>query len=515
MLCASDEGKLSLAKMYREREHLIKLEHDDPYRYGFEPPCWHDLDSLWTEDCRHILLNGGNRSSKTEYAAKRLIQIMLERPDRRVWALHTTDKSSIQMQQSVVWKYVPPELKKIKKSRITNVGYSQKNGFADGTFIFPNGSQCFFMHYSQGREVIEGGDVDFIWPDELVPYDWIKTLKYRLITRKGKLLLTFTPIQGYSQVVREFVNGCVFDKTLPAPLLPEEKSIPGVPKGEMPYIATSTGGGRIMWFHTSFNPYNPYDELVKVLEGKSTEEIKIRAYGWADKLEGNQFPRFNAHNILPPNKIPVEGTNYMVIDPAGSRNWFMLWLRVDKKGNRFFYREWPGTDVGEWAYPSDKKDGKAGPGQFSESGRGLDAYKSLIRELEDKEEISERYIDPRAGATQAVGREGGTSLIDLMAEGSDPMWLTPAAGIRLEQGISILNDWLSYKVDEPVSSINQPSMFVSSECENLIWSLKEWTGLDGEKGACKDPIDCARYLAVMDPCFEDSLTYAAVGGGSY
>jgi len=205
----------------------------------------------------------------------------------------------------------------------------------------------------------------------------------------------------------------------------------------------------------------------------------------------------------------------MVIDPAGSRNWFMLWLRVDKKGNRYFYRECPGTDVGEWAYPSDKKDGKAGPGQFSESGRGLNAYKSLIRELEDKEEISERYIDPRAGATQAVGREGGTSLIDLMAEGSDPMWLTPAAGIRLEQGISILNDWLSYKVDEPVSSINQPSMFVSSECENLIWSLKEWTGLDGEKGACKDPIDCARYLAVMDPCFEDSLTYAAVGGGSY
>jgi len=42
-------------------------------------------------------------------------------------------------------------------------------------------------------------------------------------------------------------------------------------------------------------------------------------------------------------------------------------------------------------------------------------------------------------------------------------------------------------------------LFISDNCKNLIYCLKEWTGADGEKGATKDPIDCLRYLSVMSP----------------
>jgi hypothetical protein len=45
--------------------------------------------------------------------------------------------------------------------------------------------------------------------------------------------------------------------------------------------------------------------------------------------------------------------------------------------------------------------------------------------------------------------------------------------------------------------------------------LKEWTGQDGQKGASKDPIDCLRYLAVMNPEFENDKTYKSSQPFSY
>jgi hypothetical protein len=95
------------------------------------------------------------------------------------------------------------------------------------------------------------------------------------------------------------------------------------------------------------------------------------------------------------------------------------------------------------------------------------------------------------------------------------MYFTPAAGIKIEEGITIINDALSYDQNQPVSPLNQPKLFVSEDCENLIYSLREWTGADGEKGAAKDPIDCLRYLAVMHPEQEDDKTWKATRGGSY
>ena len=140
---------------------------------------------------------GGNRAGKTEWAAKKVMQILTSKPDARVWCLHTTSQSSIQMQQNVIWKYMPAELKTAKKTKITNISYSQKNGFSDNTFILPNKSQCFFMNYAQDKKVIEGGEVDFIWCDELVPLDWVETLRYRIVTRRGKMGVTFTPVHAF------------------------------------------------------------------------------------------------------------------------------------------------------------------------------------------------------------------------------------------------------------------------------------------------------------------------------
>lgn len=139
----------------------------------------------------------------------------------------------------------------------------------------------------------------------------------------------------------------------------------------------------------------------------------------------------------------------------------------------------------------------------------MEEIKDIIESLENGEEIEERYIDPRAGATQAAGREGGTSIIDLLEEGDNPMYFRQAAGISIANGLTIVNDWLNYDQNEPVTVLNEPNMYVSEECGNIIYSLQEWTNRDGDKGASKDPIDCLRYLAVMEPIFVSDSTFKA------
>jgi len=495
-------GADKTAEILQLREDKIASEKLDPYRHGYEPNHWKIADEL-LKSKQEVLILGGNRAGKTEWAANRAIQTLVNIPNARVWCLHTTNSSSIQMQQDVMYKYLPPELKNARKTKITNVSYSQKNGFSDNTFILPNKSQCFFMNYAQDKKVIEGGEVDLIWCDELVPLDWVETLRYRIVTRRGKLILTFTPIFGYSQVVKEYVAGCSFKKNLPAALLDSDKiHVQGCPAGTMPLVADSMNRNNgVMWFHSQLNDYSPFEQLSKMLEGKNNHEIKIRAYGWAENTSGAQFPRFGETHIIPQERIPSEGTHYMVIDPAGARNWFMLWMLVDKEGNYYIYREWPDISMGEWALPGEKPDGKMGSAQKNGAGMGLDDYKKIIRQMEGNVSVTERYIDPRAGATQAVNHDGGTSLIELLDQGDDGMFFQPAAGVNIEQGVAIINDLLYWNNSEPLSPINQPKLYVSEECKNLIFAMREWTGLDGDKGSCKDPIDCLRYLAVMEPAY--------------
>jgi phage terminase large subunit-like protein len=512
---ANQLGAEATAEILKRREEKIKAEEQDPYRHGFEPECWSDADEILMAG-NELLIMGGNRAGKTEYAAKRVMQLLCTRPESRVWCLHTTSQTSIQMQQAVIWKYMPPEFKNAKKTKVTNIQYSQKNGFTDATFVLPNRSQIFFMNYGQEKKVIEGGEPDLIWCDELVPSDWVETLRYRLATRSGKMIITFTPITGFSPVVKDYVAGCRIKKTLPATLLSTTQNVPSIPFGHMPYTAKcSKGAAGVIWFHSELNLYSPFEQIKLALRGRGPYEVKIRAYGWAESLSGSQFPRFGEPNIIPPDQVPEDGTNYLAVDPAGARNWFMLWMRVDEYGNKFVYREWPDISMGEWAMAGDKHDGKAGPAQRQGSGMGLDEIKTHILTLEDGEEIADRYIDPRAGGTTIIQKEGGTTLIQLLDEGDNPMFFTPSAGLRLEEGVSILNDWFSYDPNQPISGANQPKLYISENCHNLIWCLREWTGLDAEKGASKDPIDALRYLAVMDPLYGGSDSYRAIGGGSY
>ena len=114
----------------------------------------------------------------------------------------------------------------------------------------------------------------------------------------------------------------------------------------------------------------PVEDLVKKMRGRPLGERLARLYGVPQKSAMTVFPKFGDWNVVPHMKLPWlrEGgqgaeypcTRYMVVDGAGARNWFMLWVAVDAAGVWWVYREWPDVaGVGEWILPGPKPMGKS------------------------------------------------------------------------------------------------------------------------------------------------------------
>jgi len=529
-----------LADFWRIREEQIANEKNDPLRYEWEPEAWRRADQILDEH-RELLILGGNRSGKSSFAAKRIMRSMLDKPDGRFWCFQETAANSVEMQQPLLWKYMPPELRHTKKSRITNISYGQKTGFAENSFVLPSGSQVWCRNYSQDVSTIEGGEVDGIWFDELVPLNFLDTARYRLITRKGWLLLTFTPIEGYSAVVKDYLAGAKTLEDREAELLPvygkaDEAGVKPLTGYErLPVLQEPVRRkGRVTYFWTQDNPFSGYPELRTELLKAKKDEILVRAYGVPTKSIGNQFPRFNDKvHVLPDDRIPTAGTHYHVVDPCSGRNWFMIWARFDEIGRCFIIEEWPNQDryipgwgfPGAWAEPDGKRhDGRPGDAQKS-CGFGLVEYKAEIDAVElelgklagrppgEPIPVFERLMDSRYGNAATVAREGATTLIDECAELG--LNFLAAPGDAIHEGVSLINDWLSYDPAKPISATNQPRLYISERCKNTIYALQEWTGRDGKSGSCKDPVDVLRYLVLSGATHHHDTDLSFQPLGSY
>ena len=546
-------GVEELTRYYTLREERIRQAINDPLRYGYELPHWKDADALLAE-AKVLCIFGGNRAGKTEYGCKRATQMLAEKENANVLFLQNNELSSVQLHQRTVWKYLPPEWRALKKAQGGNIRFDPKTGFSDNIFTTPIGGTAIFGNYGQELDKYEGLEFDLIVADENLPLKWFQGLLRGLASRGGSILWLFTPIDGMTPAISEVASGSVTRLSRPVDpelLDPKEVHVSDCPAGEMPYIAVK-GNIRIIYFHSVLNPFGGYHNL-KELYGRADKSVRERRfYGYARKMVRVLFPKFCAHHIVPSETLQqlLSGrkvTRYQVADPAGARNMFMLWCAVDSEKRHFIYREWPDVPRnGEWAVQSEdgrKWDGDPGPAQPSQ-GFGVVDYKRLILTEEGNrygekgwemsgERIFERRIDPRSGAAQSVSeRDGGASLIDRFEEDQEnsrgvvdgpSMVFIPAPGLPEnegingnQEGISGINDLLSYDEGQPITPLlNEPKLFVSSACENLIWALQNYTGHDGSKAACKDPIDCLRYLVTSDLDHFDDQNMGVRGGGYY
>lgn len=524
-----------LRELWVKREEKIRKEKEDPLRFGYEPPHWKDADRL-REETKILCIFGGNRASKTEYCLKRAMGGYLAARDGvNVLFLQNNELSSKQLHQKVAWKYMPNEWRNLRRGQDGNIKYDPKNGFSDNIFTTPIGGTAIFGNYGQDLEKYEGLEFDLIVADENLPIKWYTALLRGLATRGGSLLWAFTPIDGMTPAIAEVAGGAVTRASRPVDpdlLSATERHVDDCPPGEMPYIAEK-GNVRVIYFHSVLNPFGGYENL-KALYGKADKQVRERRfYGFARRMVRVMFPRFCAHHVIPAAKLEAEVlkdgkvTRYHVADPAGARNMFQIWVAVDAEGRHFVHREWPDVErFGEWAVQSEdanRWDGDPGPAQPT-LGYGVVDYKRLILTEEGNrwtaegwemcgEEIAERFMDPRSGAAQSVAeRDGGASLMDRFEEeqvtraglvdGPSLVFL-PAPGLPENEGINGnqegvqgINDLLAFDPEKPIEPMwNEPKLFISDRCGNVIWALQNYTGHDGSKAACKDPIDVLRYMA--------------------
>lgn len=540
-IMATPGGREKLAEVLVAREQAIKQMASDPWRYGYKHPSWLKMAAELRSSIDELLEMGGNRSAKTEFAAWYAVDDLVNNSNREWAFLHSSHDSSIRLQQSRVYRYLPPEWRDLgKQGKLINVSYTAKTGFSDQIFILPNGSRAYFFNYQQDVKILEGYELDGAWPDELVPVDFVEALRYRLITRRGKMLITFTPVEGYSQTVADYLAGAEVITSERAPLLAGHKvHVKGCPPGEMPREMLCINPRRKVFFaFTSDNPFNPYGELVKKLDGASEAKIKERAYGWPEKRQANAFPKFGKVHVVPASKIPKKLTRYRAADPGVSKNWFIKWYGVDDLGRTYIYREWPDFQrYGAWAVPCSKNpDGRPGPAQRAEYGRGIKELKRLILELEGwqwnsdagewdgskAEVVVDGVIDPRMGGAEVPSDEENKSLIILMEQeqtdgqgrvlGPSMVWRPGKAG-RIADGLELINDMLDWNEADPVSVMNSPQLFISEDCLQSIYAYREFTGLGGETGALKDVVDPDRYFVKMGWGYIDENLPLVRGGG--
>jgi phage terminase large subunit-like protein len=67
-------------------------------------------------------------------------------------------------------------------------------------------SKLALKSYEQGRKSFEGTARDFIWCDEEPPDACYTEMLLRTLTTKGVIFVTFTPLQGVSEVVKGFLE---------------------------------------------------------------------------------------------------------------------------------------------------------------------------------------------------------------------------------------------------------------------------------------------------------------------
>lgn len=64
-----------------------------------------------------------------------------------------------------------------------------------------------FKSYEEGRSSYEAEAVDFIWLDEEPPKSIYDECKMRILTTAGRILATFTPVEGMTEVVISLLKG--------------------------------------------------------------------------------------------------------------------------------------------------------------------------------------------------------------------------------------------------------------------------------------------------------------------
>lgn len=571
-----------VVKLRDQREVKIKREKEDRFRYRCEPEMWREIDLQMARKRLEnpgvqleLLVMGGVRGSKTDFTHSRAMLHFFYCHEAWVWGLHETQTSSKRIQQRRFMEFFPTELNpesgKMKKDRKTKMNYSEGAGFTGDSFSlkwtcrdedgneYEAGGLCDFKFYRSTDSSLQGSELTCAVSDELVPLETVDTVRERLLSRSqdtrhpkflariakavamleagetlpgpligaiyhGVHLIGFTPKEGYSNTVANFLDGSRTTVEVPAELMPGKM----VPRFKQPKKRTRL----VAYLHTYDNAHKGnWPAMVQQCKEATEGYIRIIAYGDTAKGWSVRFAKFrDTVHVVTRDALPKKGTWYHVIDPHGDRMWFMVWALVCPNGNVYIVREAPLEgdfipdigDPGPWALTStlgfrngDKGDGQEGRGW------GIRRFVEEIKRVEveigkwwnvNGESIVpfERIVDSRGGQAPTMHAGAKSTIFDDL-EATDLTGFALADGGRLSDGDQKINDALDYE-----DTGRAPTLYICADCPAVLFMLQNYGNpLKPKDEACKEPRDCLAYLLLAEPCHLSAGAWNSSGGGSY
>jgi phage terminase large subunit-like protein len=308
---AEDERPLATAVLWHRSG--VDTSGAKPRRRTSQRRALQNLGSLVT------VLLGGNRTGKTEGGALWDVAQALGRdhPDAAAFirnnGLNPDDFPSgpglvvvANLTHKDSREYMRPKLQ-----RYCPKGTTFKNWAADdeAQAVLPNGGRILCKAYKQGREAFQGFNARAFHGDEEGPIDVLLEAMRGLIDQGGKVLLTMTPLKGWTRLLERYVRE------------PREDTV-------------------VHWLHGVDNPHIPMDALKRVLSQYGAHEREARAFGRITALEGRiyEFDR-DAHVCRP--FVPPPGWERIRVWDFGTRNpTCVLWMVRDPRDDTLYiYRE--------------------------------------------------------------------------------------------------------------------------------------------------------------------------------
>ncbi len=226
----------------------------------------------------------------------------------------------------------------------------------------------------------------------------------------------------------------------------------------------------------------------------------------------------------------------------------MIWGVCTPTGQKIIIREWPqpgdyipgvGAESGVWAETGGSADGKRGPAQspfkfgLADISREIQRverelarlYRGPKGERMDRAVPLSRFMDSRAGNTESYTASRMVTLIqqyeelepEVLKDGTieeRALIFDPAPGGQKD---AAGDDWMTIIQSALVDRGNGsgPELMVASCCRNTIFALKTWTGLDGQRGACRDFVDVVKYFMLAPTGFVDLRGESKLSAGGY
>lgn len=128
------------------------------------------------------------------------------------WACGTTSETTLDIVQRALTGKADGSLPGMIPTHLIAETVRKAHGLpgslASATIKYHDGTKSYlgFKTYEQGRKSFEGTSKQGIWCDEEPPQDVYTEMLYRTLTTKGIVLVTFTPLQGRSDVVNGYLE---------------------------------------------------------------------------------------------------------------------------------------------------------------------------------------------------------------------------------------------------------------------------------------------------------------------